>query len=53
MYIYINFFFNPHSPTVVSSGETTAESESAGTSAQQNEDACQDLGNVFILLKAA
>lgn len=38
---------------MASSAETAAEPESTGTSAQQEEDACQDPGNVFILLKAA
>lgn len=45
------FFYLP-SPGVVSSAETAAEPESAGTSAQQDEDASQDPGNVLILIEA-
>lgn len=37
---------------MVSSAETAAEPESAGTSAQQDEDASQDPGNVLILIKS-
>lgn len=43
----------PPSPGVASSAETAAEPELAGTSAQQDEDACQDAGNIFILSKTA
>lgn len=42
------FLFYLPSPGVVSSAETAAEPESAGTSAQQDEDASQDPGNVLI-----
>lgn len=51
MYVYYFFLLPPHpSPSVVSTAEMAAEPESAGTSAQVS-DACQDPGNVFIVLR--
>lgn len=53
MYVIYVCSLSPASPGVLPSAEMAAEPESAGTSAQQDEDACQDPGNVLILFKAA
>lgn len=45
MRVYFSFLLS--SPGVVSSMETAAEPESAGISAHQEEDVCQDPGMCF------